>query len=64
MVQLMLSGGGFIAGPSRDSIPEETLVENVVAMFDTIQEAGIYLSELSSGVCRLSSVFRLPYSPG
>jgi len=42
VVRLMMPGGGFIAGASHDSILEETPVENVVAMFDTIQEAGIY----------------------
>jgi uroporphyrinogen decarboxylase len=38
----MKPGGGFIAGASHDTILEETPVENVVAMFDTIREYGIY----------------------
>jgi uroporphyrinogen decarboxylase len=33
---------GFIAGASHDSILEETPVENVVAMFDTVEEYGRY----------------------
>ena len=42
VVKLMMPGGGFIAGASHDSILEETPVENVVAMFDTIHEVGVY----------------------
>ncbi len=33
---IMTRGGGYIAGASHDSILEETPVENVLAMFDTI----------------------------
>lgn len=32
----MSQGGGYIAGASHDTILEETPVENVLAMFDTI----------------------------
>ena len=42
VVRLMMPGGGFIAGASHDSILEETPVENVLAMFDTVREAGVY----------------------
>lgn len=42
VVELMMPGGGFIAGASHDAILEETPVENVVAMFDAIQEYGVY----------------------
>ena len=42
VVKLMMPGGGFVAGASHDSILEETPVENVVAMFDAIQETGVY----------------------
>lgn len=42
VVKLMMPGGGFVAGASHDSILEETPVANVVAMFDTIREAGVY----------------------
>lgn len=38
----MMPGGGYIAGASHDSILEETPVENVLAMFDTIMEYGVY----------------------
>jgi uroporphyrinogen decarboxylase len=38
----MKPGGGFVAGASHDTILEETPVENVVAMFDTIREYGVY----------------------
>jgi uroporphyrinogen decarboxylase len=34
----MAPGGGYIAGASHDYILEETPVENVVTMFDTIAE--------------------------
>lgn len=42
VLDIMKPGGGFIAGASHDTILEETPVENVVAMFDTIREYGIY----------------------
>jgi len=42
VVELMKPGGGFIAGASHDSILEETPGENVLAMFDAIQEFGRY----------------------
>ncbi|NLX12924.1 MAG: hypothetical protein GXY44_04615 [Phycisphaerales bacterium] len=38
----MKPGGGYIAGASHDYILEETPVENVLAMFDAIQEFGCY----------------------
>jgi len=38
----MKPGGGYIAGASHDSILEETPVENVMAMFDAIQDFGGY----------------------
>jgi uroporphyrinogen decarboxylase len=38
----MKPGGGYVAGASHDAILEETLVENVLAMFDTIQRYGHY----------------------
>ncbi|MBN1422105.1 MAG: hypothetical protein JXP34_25250 [Planctomycetes bacterium] len=40
VLDIMKPGGGFIAGASHDWILEETPVENVVAMFDTIREYG------------------------
>ncbi len=39
---IMMRGGGYVAGASHDTILEETPVENVVAMFDAIQEWGRY----------------------
>lgn len=37
VLDIMRPGGGYIAGASHDSILEETPVENVLAMFDTIR---------------------------
>ncbi len=42
VLRIMAPGGGYIAGASHDYILEETPVENVVAMFDTVAECGVY----------------------
>ncbi len=42
VLEIMKPGGGYIAGASHDYILEETPVENVVAMFDSIREFGEY----------------------
>jgi uroporphyrinogen decarboxylase len=42
VLDIMMPGGGYIAGASHDTILEETPVENVLAMFDTIREYGVY----------------------
>ena len=42
VLETMMSGGGYIAGASHDTILEETPVENVLAMFDAINEYGKY----------------------
>ena len=42
VLEIMKPGGGYVAGASHDTILEETPVENVVAMFDAIQEFGGY----------------------
>ena len=42
VLEIMMPRGGYVAGASHDTILEETPVENVVAMFDTIREAGVY----------------------
>jgi uroporphyrinogen-III decarboxylase len=42
VLDIMKPGGGYIAGASHDSILEETPLENVLAMFDTIREYGVY----------------------
>lgn len=42
ILDIMKPGGGYIAGASHDTILPETPVENVLAMFDTIREYGVY----------------------
>jgi uroporphyrinogen-III decarboxylase len=42
VLRLMAPGGGYVAGASHDYILEETPVENVVAMFDAVEEFGRY----------------------
>ena len=42
VLDIMMPGGGYIAGASHDTILEETPVENVLAMFDTVREYGVY----------------------
>ncbi len=39
---IMMPGGGYVGGASHDTILEETPVENVVAMFDTLHKDGEY----------------------
>ena len=41
-LDVMKPGGGYIAGASHDTILEETPVENVLAMFDAVEEFGYY----------------------
>lgn len=43
VLDIMMPGGGYIGGASHDAILEETPVENITAMFDTICEYGVYL---------------------
>ncbi|MCX7819848.1 MAG: hypothetical protein N2652_11695 [Kiritimatiellae bacterium] len=38
VLDIMAPGGGYVAGASHDYILEETPVENIVAMFDTVAE--------------------------
>jgi uroporphyrinogen decarboxylase len=38
VLKIMAPGGGYIAGASHDSILEETPLENVLAMFDAVEE--------------------------
>jgi len=38
VLDILSPGGGYVAGASHDYILEETPLENVLAMFDTIQE--------------------------
>lgn len=42
VIRIMAPGGGYVGGASHDSILEETPVENVLAMFDAIEEFGRY----------------------
>jgi len=42
VLDIMMPGGGYVAGASHDTILEETPVENVLAMFDTVREYGNY----------------------
>ena len=42
VLEIMKTGGGYVAGASHDYILEETPVENVLAMFDAIAEFGWY----------------------
>ena len=42
VLDIMAPGGGYVAGASHDTILEETPVENVLAMFETVREYGTY----------------------
>jgi uroporphyrinogen decarboxylase len=45
ILEIMKPGGGYIASASHDYLLPETPVENVVAMFETIRECGVYRSQ-------------------
>ena len=42
VLDIMKPGGGFVAGASHDWILEETPLENILAMFDTVRDCGRY----------------------
>ena len=42
VLEIMMPGGGYVAGASHDTILEETPTENVLAMFDAVGEFGLY----------------------
>jgi len=42
VLDIMMPGGGYIGSASHDTILEETPLENVLTMFDTIYEYGVY----------------------
>ena len=42
VLDIMMPGSGYVAGASHDTILPETPLENVLAMFDTIQTHGQY----------------------
>ena len=41
-LEILMPGGGFVAGASHDWILPETPLENVLAMFDAVREFGVY----------------------
>ncbi len=51
VLEIMMPGGGYIAGASHDWVLEETPVENIVAMADAVMEFGKY-SEANHGHVR------------
>lgn len=42
ILNVMMPGGGFILSPSHDYLLEETPVENVLSMYDTVMKYGSY----------------------
>ncbi len=42
VLEIMMPGGGYVAGASHDTILEQTPVQNVLAMFQTVREQGVY----------------------
>ena len=42
VLDIMMPGGGYVAGASHDYLLDETPLENVLAMFDTVREYGCY----------------------
>jgi len=42
VLDIMMPHGGYVAGASHDYILEETPVENIIAMCDTVREEGRY----------------------
>ncbi len=42
VLEIMMPGGGYVASPSHDYILEETPVENLLAVYETIREYGAY----------------------
>jgi uroporphyrinogen-III decarboxylase len=42
VLRIMGPGGGYVAGASHDTILGETPVENVLAMFDAVEQFGVY----------------------
>ncbi|MDD4081594.1 MAG: uroporphyrinogen decarboxylase family protein, partial [Eubacteriales bacterium] len=41
-LEVMMPGGGYILSPSHDYLLEETPVENILTLFDTCLEYGVY----------------------
>ncbi len=42
VLEIMMPGGGYTAGPGHDYVLEETTAENVLAMVDAVRELGVY----------------------
>ena len=42
ILQILMPGGGYVAGASHDWILPETPLKNVLAMFDAVREFGVY----------------------
>jgi uroporphyrinogen-III decarboxylase len=42
VLDIMMPGGGYVAGASHDTILEETPVANLLAMVDTVRHCGVY----------------------
>ena len=42
VLEIMAPGGAYVAGASHDTILNQTPLENVLAMFDAIEEFGVY----------------------
>lgn len=42
VLDIMMPGGGFIAGASHDYVLDDTPVANIAAMFETVREYGTY----------------------
>ena len=42
VIEVMKPGGGYIASPSHDYLLPETPVENVLALYETVQKYGMY----------------------
>ena len=42
VIEVMKPGGGYIVSPSHDYLLPETPVENVLALYETVQEYGWY----------------------
>ena len=49
-LEIMMPGGGYVCSPSHDFLLPETPVENVIAVYETIQEYGSYnFKDLNNG---------------
>ncbi len=42
VLDVMMPGGGYVASPSHDYVLPETPIENLIALYETVQEHGRY----------------------